>query len=31
MPRWKKEQYMDASGAWRTPDEDYIDYSGSWR
>lgn len=31
MPRWKKEQYMDASGAWRMPDDDYVDYSGAWR
>lgn len=31
MPRWKRDQYVDASGAWRRPDEDYIDYSGSWR
>lgn len=31
MPRWKREQYMDASGAWRMPDDDYIDYSGAWR
>lgn len=31
MPRWKREQYMDASGSWRMPDDDYIDYSGSWR
>lgn len=22
---------MDASGAWRMPDDDYIDYSGYWR
>ena len=29
MPRWKREEYMDASGAWRMPDDDYIDYSGS--
>lgn len=28
---WKKEQYMDASGAWRMPDDDYIDASGAWR
>ena len=28
---WKKEQYMDASGAWRNPEDDYIDASGSWR
>ena len=31
MPRWKREEYMDASGAWRMPDDDYIDYSGYWR
>ena len=31
MPRWKREEYMDASGAWRMPDDDYIDYSGCWR
>ena len=23
--------YVDASGAWRMPDDDYIDYSGYWR
>lgn len=28
---WKKEQYMDASGAWRMPNDDYIDASGAWR
>ena len=31
MPRWKREQYMDASGAWRMPGERYVDYSGAWR
>lgn len=31
MPKWKREQYMDASGAWRMPEDDYIDYSGCWR
>ena len=31
MPRWKRDQYVDASGDLRRPDEDYIDYSGSWR
>ena len=31
MPRWKREEYMDASGACRMPDDDYIDYSGYWR
>ena len=28
---WKKEQYMDASGAWRKPGDGYIDESGAWR
>lgn len=28
---WKKEQYMDASGAWRMPGDDYKDASGAWR
>lgn len=31
MPRWKRERYMDASGAWRAPNDDYIDESGAWR
>ena len=31
MPRWKRDQYMDASGAWRMPNDNYIDYSGAWR
>lgn len=24
MPRWKREQYMDASGAWRMPSNDML-------
>lgn len=28
---WKKEQYMDASGAWRKPEDDYKDAGGAWR
>ena len=31
MPRWKREQYMDASVAWRAPNDDYIDAIGVWR
>ena len=23
--------YVDASGAWRAPNDDYIDESGAWR
>jgi len=27
----KGDRYMDASGAWRGPDDNYVDYSGGWR
>ena len=30
MPRWKKEQYMGASGKCSMSDEYYIDYYGVW-
>ena len=28
---WKKDDYVDSSGAWRKSGDDYIDSSGAWR